>query len=64
LTPPPGYSPADVDRFTSEQLINFIKGTRPLDEYDAFLQELDTTFNYQAYREAAEQQLKELGLLK
>lgn len=64
LTPPAGYNPADVDRFTTEQMINFIKGARPLSEYDAFLEELNTTFNYQTYRDAAQQQLTELGLVK
>ena len=61
---PPGFNPADANRFTQEQLLAFITGRRPLTEYDAFLQELESTFNYKAYMDAAQQQLSELGVLE
>ena len=64
VVPPSGYNPADANRFTQEQLLAFIGGTRPLTEYDAFLQELETTFNYKAYMDAAQQQLTDLGVVE
>ncbi len=63
VVPPEGYNANDVNTFLQQQLIGFIDGTRPLEEYDAFLEELNTTYNYQAYMQAAEQQLDALGYL-
>ena len=64
VTPPEGYVHADALRYIDEQLIAFLNGTRSLDEYDAFYQELLTTFNYQAYLDAANEQLTALGLVQ
>lgn len=64
LTIPEGYVPADAERFAQEQLLAFIQGGRPLEEYAAFIEELDTTFSYQLYRDAAQQQLAAAGVLR
>lgn len=61
---PEGYNVSDTNRYMQEQLLNFTTGSRSLDEYDAFVQELNTTYNYQAFRDAAQQQLIQLGYVK
>jgi len=64
VTPPEGYVHADALRFMDEQLIAFLNGARPLEEYDAFYQDLLTTFNYQAYLDTAAEQLTALGIVQ
>jgi len=64
VTPPEGYVHADALRFMDEQMVAFLTGTRSLDEFDAFYQELLTTFNYQAYLDAAAEQLSALGIVQ
>lgn len=64
ITPPSGYVHADALRFMDEQMIAFLNGARPLEEYDAFYQELLTTFNYQAFLDAATEQLTALGIVQ
>ena len=58
---PEGYVAGDADRFIEEELVKFIYGKRPLEEYDDFLQTLATTMNYQLLLDAAEKQLRALG---
>ncbi|WP_199614097.1 extracellular solute-binding protein [Paenibacillus alkalitolerans] len=58
---PEGYSAADADRYIEEELAKFVYGKRTLDEYDAFLNTLETTMNYKALLDAANEQLKALG---
>jgi putative aldouronate transport system substrate-binding protein len=58
---PEGYNPADAERFAEEELVKFAYGDRPLEEYDAFLETLNTTFNYSVYMDAANEQLTTLG---
>jgi putative aldouronate transport system substrate-binding protein len=55
---------ADAQRFQTEQMVNFVTGKRPLSEFEAFVNELNTQFNYKAYLDAATTQLTELGLVK
>ncbi|MEK3888346.1 extracellular solute-binding protein [Bacillus sp. FSL K6-3431] len=61
---PDSYNPGDADRYTEEETVKFLYGNRSLDEYDDFLETLNTTFNYETYTNSAEEQLKALGLVK
>lgn len=61
---PQGFNPADATRFIEEETFKFIYGKRSLDEYDKFLQTLETTFGYKAYVDSAIKQLKDLGFGK
>ncbi|TBL68374.1 extracellular solute-binding protein [Paenibacillus thalictri] len=61
---PDGYASTDAERYIEEELAKFIYGKRPIDEYDAFLKTLDTTFKYKVYLDSAAKQLGELGLVK
>ncbi len=60
---PEGYSIADVDRFTEEELVKFMFGEKPLDEFEAFTETLRKTFNFDAYMELVEKRLKDKGEL-
>ncbi|MGI2297280.1 extracellular solute-binding protein [Paenibacillus sp. GXUN7292] len=60
---PDGYSIADVERFTEEELVKFMFGEKPLDEFEAFTEMLRKTFNYDAYMELVEKRLKDKGEL-
>ncbi len=64
VTAPENYNHADALRYAEEEFVKFIYGRRPLTEYDKFLNTLETTFNYKAYLEKAEKDLKETGLVK
>lgn len=59
VTLPDGYVKSDADRYISEEIIKFIYGNRSLDEYDAFLNTLETTFNYKLYLDDATKQIAE-----
>lgn len=60
---PEGFRATDAHRYAEEQVAQFISGKRPLDQYDAFVDELLTTYGYQLYLDAATQQLKELDVI-
>lgn len=64
LDSPAGYNSADAERYFSEEIIKFLYNKRPISEYGDFLKTLDTQFNYKAFRESAEAQLKTLGMVK
>jgi putative aldouronate transport system substrate-binding protein len=59
ITLPDGYNATDADRYIEEEIIKFIYGNRPLEEYDAFLETLESTFNYKVYLDAATEQISE-----
>lgn len=61
---PSGYNVSDADRFIEEEIVKFMYGKAPLDQYDDFLKTLDATFKHNLYRAEAEKQLKELGIVK
>lgn len=61
---PEGYNPADAQRYAQEELVKFAYGDRPLDEYGDFVETLLTTFNYETYLTAAEEQLRALGYVE
>ncbi|OPY93128.1 MAG: Lipoprotein LipO precursor [Syntrophaceae bacterium PtaU1.Bin231] len=60
---PEGYNLADAQRFADEEYVKFCTGERPLEEYDEFLEELNTTFGYAQYYEHAKAELAQLGVL-
>ncbi|WP_158299180.1 extracellular solute-binding protein [Paenibacillus antri] len=61
---PEGVNPADKAKFESEELVKFIYGTRPTDEFPAFLQTLRDTFQLELYLTSASDELMKLGILK
>ncbi|WP_128660976.1 extracellular solute-binding protein, partial [Paenibacillus sp. 598K] len=58
---PDGYNQADAARYIEEELAKFVYNKRPLEEYDAFLQTLETSMKYTLLIDAAKSQLQELG---
>lgn len=64
VSQPEGVNMADLKAYESEQLIAFIYGTRPMEEYDDFVQELYHLYNLGAYLDAATATLTELGYIK
>lgn len=64
IAQPDGVNVADLKAYESEQLTAFIYGTRPLEEYDAFVQELYDLYNLGTYLDAATATLTELGYIK
>jgi len=61
---PTGFNKADADRFAKEELVKFIYGKRPLEEYPKFLETLSSTFKYDTFLAEAEKQIKDQGLIK
>ncbi|TBL74699.1 extracellular solute-binding protein [Paenibacillus thalictri] len=61
---PTGYNHADASRYTQEELVKFIYGKRPLEEYDAFVKALMDNFKYKSYMDEAQKTITGLGLLK
>jgi putative aldouronate transport system substrate-binding protein len=64
LSYPEGYNHADSTRYVTEELVKFIYGKRQLNEYDAFLQTLNTTFKFNLMLDAANKRVDELKLIK
>ncbi len=56
---PEGYVASDAERYIEEEIIKFVYGNRPLEEYDEFLQTLESTFNYDVYVASAKEQINE-----
>lgn len=52
----------DMEAYVQDQLIAFIQGERPIEEYDAFVQELYDIYNFGAYMDLAAEQLIARGL--
>ncbi|MDD9265588.1 extracellular solute-binding protein [Paenibacillus sp. GCM10023248] len=63
IDPPADYVPDEANRYITEELYKFIYGKRDLATYDEFLRTLENDYHYKQYLEAAEEQLKEQGLL-
>jgi putative aldouronate transport system substrate-binding protein len=61
---PPGFNSADAIRYRNEELLKFYYSKESLDQFDTFLNKLDTTFNLKLYKDEAMKQFKELGLTK
>jgi putative aldouronate transport system substrate-binding protein len=61
---PQNYNSADATRYYSEELAKFVYGKRPLTEYNAFVQTLETTFKYKTLVDSATKQLTDLQIVK
>ncbi|NQX63317.1 extracellular solute-binding protein [Paenibacillus qinlingensis] len=61
---PEGLNKSDKDRFENEEIIKFIYGKRPIDQFDDFVKTLNTTYQLQKYVDEAEKAFKEKGLIK
>lgn len=61
---PENFTAADAATYAEEELIKFIYGRRPIEEYDDFLDTLLNLYNFQAYLDRAEEVLVPMGLLK
>lgn len=61
---PDDYNLADLDAYINEQLIQFVKGERALDEWDAFIQELYDAYDFQTWLDICTEQLQAQGLSK
>ena len=57
---------SDMESYAKQELLNFIYGDRELtqEEYDKFIQELRDLYDFDAYMEAATEQLTAYGLVK
>ena len=58
---PDGMYLADMESYIKTQMLAFIYGERPLDEYDAFIKELNDNYMFAEYMEAAADQLISFG---
>jgi putative aldouronate transport system substrate-binding protein len=60
---PAGVDRAAMDRFAEEETLRFVLGRRPLTQYAAFLGELRSAYNLDAFVAAGRAQLAAAGLL-
>lgn len=64
ILPPEEINLADMNTYIVEEMWKFLYGNRDIEEYDEFLKELEEVYNYSAYFESAQEQLKEFQILK
>lgn len=65
LDKPEDYTATDAERYMQEEMLKFFYSKSNLTaDYDKFLQDLGTKFNFSKMQQAAEKQVKEQGLLK
>jgi len=50
---PENYNPADANTYAVEEIVKFIYGDRPMDEWDGFIDTLLTTYEYEQMVESA-----------
>jgi len=62
LDVPTDFYLEDLEAYVNDQLIAFIQGERPIDEYDAFVQELYDVYDFQRYMDIAAEQLIAMDL--
>lgn len=62
ITVPETYYLDDLNTYVNDQMIAFLKGERPISEYDAFIDELYSIYDLQTYMDIASSQLTEMGL--
>lgn len=60
---PEGFVASDAATFAEEELIKFIYGRRPIEEYDDFVETLKGLYNYQSYLDLAEETTRALGYI-
>ena len=61
---PPDFHLEDMNKYIDENMTAFIFGTRPISEYDQFIEELNTSFGFDEYMKMAEEQLRAQGYMK
>lgn len=61
---PEGFVASDAATFAEEELIKFIYGRRPIEEYDEFVKTLKEVYSYQSYLDAAGETLQSMGYIK
>lgn len=59
-----GYTLSDAEQYANEEFVKFINGSRPLSEYEEFLDTLKDVFGYEAYMEYVEETLREQGIIE
>ena len=58
---PADFYLSDLENYVNMQLIAFVKGERPVAEYDQFIDELYKTYDFQRYLDICAEQLVALG---
>ena len=58
---PTDFYLSDLENYVNMQLIAFVKGERPVAEYDQFIDELYKTYDFQRYLDICAEQLVALG---
>lgn len=61
VAPPEDFRQADAGRFIQENLIQFVGNGRSLDEYPAFLDELDSQFDFSSFVDSGAEQLSDVA---
>lgn len=61
---PENVSETDIERYSTEEMIKFIYGDRSLDEWDAYVDTLNSTYNLTDYLDKATSDLTEKGYIK
>jgi putative aldouronate transport system substrate-binding protein len=61
---PQGINVSDIESYILEQVSQFIYGTRSMNEWDNFIDTLYNSYSLQAYIDAANETLTELGYIK
>ena len=59
---PDDFNLADMENYVKTQMLAFIKGERPISEYETFVQELNDNYAFADYMKLATEQLVEQGL--
>jgi putative aldouronate transport system substrate-binding protein len=59
---PETYMVADAGAFAQENIVGFVSGTRPLSDYDGFIDQLDELYGQQEYVDSAVEQLEAAGV--
>ena len=52
---------SDLENYVKMELIAFVKGERPVEEYDQFIKELYDVYSFQEYLDICTEQLVDLG---
>lgn len=63
VSAPEGFYTEDFNKYISEEMTKFIYGQREIGEYDTFLEELESMFQFSDYMESAREQLAKYGFL-
>lgn len=61
---PEWYQRADAERYMEEEVMKFIFGERPIEEYDDFIATLNSTYRYDEFVAGVNEHVQGLGVLK